>query len=84
MAKHYVRQRDTKGTLARVERNVRIARAAGARFVRAKWRDEWYRSPRSAELLPFLSPIEREARNEMSPGVWMRCFREGLDGPDGV
>lgn len=79
-----VRQVDTKGTLARVERNVRIARSLGARVRRDGLDPGIITNPRSAEWLPLLSPDERQARGELSPGLWIVSVVGGASGLPGV
>lgn len=74
---------DTKGTLARVERNVRIARHAGWRLQLLVGGSEPVEPPGSPEWLALLSPEEREARNELSPVGWANSFHIGWRGVTG-
>jgi hypothetical protein len=74
------RQVDTKGTLARVEKNVRIARHCGARIRTLRDCVADYYDPRCPGLLDLLSPDERQARGELSPGLWINSFRIGWKG----
>lgn len=77
------KQVDTKGTLARVERNANIARAAGARVRREHpGLNMPVGSPRD-RMRELLLPDERAACAEMSPGLWIKCFSEGWRGMTG-
>lgn len=83
MAKHYVQHRDVKGTLARVERNVRIAQHCGLRMSKIVTGDPYSFDPRSLELLHLFSAEERQARGELSPGLWVKSFTDGWCGVNG-
>lgn len=79
MAKHYVKHRDAKGTLARVERNVRIARHNGMRLAQGGKPLEVADRDHMGEWRFWSTVEERQARTELSPGLWLASFTTGWD-----
>jgi hypothetical protein len=77
------RNRDTKGTLARVDRNVAIAQCAGMRLRAVAGDNAMLINAYHLGDPLYLEGDERQARSEMSPGLWLKSYVEGWNAVGG-